>query len=67
MKWMLIYILINNGEPMAINAYGPRHTFDDMYDCFHARESLSEKIGTGQGYFGNNQQAVCVPVESTDT
>lgn len=64
---MLVYILISNGEPMAINAYGPRHTFSDMVECFQARESLSEKVGIGQGYFGNNQQAVCVPVESINT
>lgn len=61
MKWMLVYIIISNGEPMAINAHGPNNFFDSMYDCFDAREQLSERVGLGEGYFGDNQQAVCIP------
>ena len=62
-KWMLIYIVINGGEPYAVNAQGPRETFDTMYECFNAREILSGSIGVGSGYFKPGQQAVCIKVE----
>ena len=65
MKWVLVYIVIQGGDPAAINAMGPRHTFDDMYDCFDAREALSFQVGKGNGYFHPGQQAVCVPVQET--
>ena len=64
MKWMLIYIVINGGVPYAVNAQGPYQTFDTMYECFSAREILSESIGIGDGYFKPSQQAVCIRVES---
>jgi len=74
MKWILIYIIvqplvqgdINSYEPYAINPLGPRVLFDDMYECFDARERLSETVGIGQGYFGPGQQAVCIPIEATE-
>jgi hypothetical protein len=65
MKWMLIYIVISNGEPLAINANGSRHTFDDMYQCFYAREALSQQVGGENGYFPIGSQAVCIPVGTT--
>jgi len=65
--WILVYIVVVGSEPMAINAMGPRVTFTDMYECFAARESLSNQVGQGNGYFHNNQQAVCIPVDNTDT
>ena len=66
MKWMLIYIVINGGEPYVINAQGPRVTFDTMYECFNAREILSGSIGIGSGYFKPGQQAVCIEVPPND-
>lgn len=74
MKWILVYIFINpwtqgdltSYEPLAVNAMGPRIMFDDMYECFNARERLSDTVGIGQGYFGPGKQAVCIQVESTD-
>ena len=73
MKWLLVYIFINplvpgdvtSLEPMATNAMGPRVTFDDMYECFAARERLSKTVGLGQGYFGPGKQAVCIPIIET--
>lgn len=65
MKWMLVYIVITNGEPMAVNAHGPRHLFDNMYECFYAREALSQKVGGAEGYFPSSRQAVCIPVDTT--
>ena len=63
--WILVYIVVVGTEPMAINAMGPRVTFSDMVECFQARESLSDQVGRGQGYFHNNQQAVCIPINNT--
>jgi len=34
--------------------------FDDMIECFYAREQLSTEVGGGDGYFPVNMQAVCV-------
>jgi hypothetical protein len=67
MKWILVYIIINaQYEPIVINAMGPRVMHNDMYECFEARERLSETVGTGDGYFGPGKQAVCIPIESAD-
>lgn len=62
--WVLVYILVVGVEPMAINAMGSGITFTDMVECFQARESLSEQVGRGQGYFHYNQQAVCIQIEN---
>lgn len=80
MKWILVYIVLNplvpgdlmSLEPVATNAMGPRYTFDSMYDCFDARDRLSIQVGKDYpdlplGYFPPGSQAVCVPIESTDT
>lgn len=74
MKWILVYIFINplvpgdvmSLEPVATNAMGPRVMFDDMYECFDARERLSKTVGIGNGYFGPSKQAICIPIESSD-
>jgi hypothetical protein len=31
-----------------------------MTECFQARESLSEEVGKGIGYFKAEQQAICI-------
>ena len=64
MKWILVYIFINplvpgdvmSLEPVATNAAGSRVTYNDMYECFDARERLVEVIGRPIV----NYQAVCV-------
>ena len=73
MKWVLVYIMIqpfvagdvNSLEPYAINPMGPRVTFDSMIECFEARERLSDKVGLGGGYYGPNQQALCIKINPT--
>lgn len=65
--WILVYIVIQGMEPVAINAMGPRVTFPDMVSCFQARESLSAQVGPGQGYFYPGTQAVCIPLQTTQS
>ena len=60
--WMLVYIVIKSGVPYAVNAYGPGHTFDWMYECFVAREQLGADLWHKEGYFPDNMQAICVKV-----
>ena len=68
--WILVFIYITpfipgdiaSLQPMAINAMGPRVTFDSMIECFEAREKLSDKVGLGGGYYGPGKQAVCIEV-----
>ena len=49
--WMLVYIVIKSGVPYAVNAYGPGHTFEWMYECFVAREQLGADLWHKEGYF----------------
>jgi len=58
--WVLVYIILNGTEPMAVNAYGPNYTFDKMYECFAARDRLSVDTGGMNGYFPEGMQAICV-------
>lgn len=46
--------------PSAVNAMGPRFTFDTMTECFMKREALSVTVGGNDGYFPEGKQAVCV-------
>ena len=69
--WILVYIVIqpfvvgdvNSLEPYGINPMGPRVTFETMQDCFSARDSLSNTVGKGSGYFNLGQQAICIRTE----
>ena len=64
MKWVLVYVILSGAEPIAVNAMGPNHYFDDMYECFYARDSLSISVGGGEeGYFPPNSQAVCIATD----
>ena len=63
--WTLVYILLQGNDVYAVNAYGPGHTFPDMYECFQAREILSHDVGGQGGYFPYGMQAVCVAQEKT--
>jgi len=59
--WILVYIVIGlNMTPSAVNAMGPRFTFDTMTECFMKREALSVTVGGNDGYFPEGKQAVCV-------
>lgn len=55
--WILVYIMINAGEVHSVRVGEPYTT---MTECFYARETLSETVGKGNGYFYTNSQAVCV-------
>ena len=56
MKWVLVYIMLtSNGVQASVEG-----TFNDMVDCFWARDYLAnEKFGE-DGLFPPNQQGVCV-------
>ena len=56
MKWVLIFITYWDGQIMTVG----NGVFDDMIECFYAREQLSTEVGGGDGYFPINMQAVCV-------
>ena len=66
--WVLIYIIavnaaIANSGIIAVNAYGPKHTFPDMISCFEAREQLSVKLFNSEpGYYPKGYQAICIQV-----
>jgi hypothetical protein len=36
------------------------NTYETMYDCFDARETLSFDVGGSEGYFPPDLQAICV-------
>ena len=42
MKWILVYIAINNGVPIAVNGAGPNYYYNTMTECFWAREKLQK-------------------------
>jgi len=62
MKWVLVYIALaqpyGNSFAMDIGMY------DDMIECFLEREKLAVELGSTDGYFPVNTQAICVPFES---
>lgn len=60
MKWILVYIILVNGEPIATNAMGFNHYFDDVMECFLARDNLSFTVGGENGFFPPDTQAICV-------
>lgn len=55
MKWVLVYIVLSNGEITATN----HGMHDSMNDCFMARDELKLEISYTQ-YFPLNSQAVCI-------
>lgn len=64
MKWMLVYILIENYSVYVINAYTPQHTFGSMVECFEAREKLAVTVGGPRpGYFPKGKQGICIQVD----
>ena len=56
MKWILVHIMLTAGGIQATN----EGTFDDMNDCFWARDYLAnERLGE-DGFFPPNEQGICV-------
>jgi hypothetical protein len=61
--WALVFIYFYDTMPYAeLVSY---HT--SMTECFQARESLSEEVGKGIGYFKAEQQAICINMNPSDT
>jgi hypothetical protein len=54
--WSLVFIMFIEGklQSQLIN------TYETMYDCFDARETLSFDVGGSEGYFPPDLQAICV-------
>lgn len=54
--WTLVFIVFIGGklESTVVD------TYETMYECFNARETLSLEVGKGNGYFKPGSQAVCV-------
>ena len=61
--WVLIYIILEGLNPIAVNAKGPGYIFPDMVSCFEAREALGKRISGQAGYFPPSSQAICIPVK----
>ena len=57
MQWILVYITLSfHGHPIATE----EGRFDNMTDCFFAREALAESVGGVDGQFPIGHQAVCM-------
>ena len=66
MKWILVYIVINNGLPIAVNGAGPNYYYNTMTECFWAREKLQKEIASEamhSVYFPIGKQAICMRFE----
>lgn len=56
-QWILIYIALTyHGHPI-VEVVG---SYDKMIQCFDAREKLSIKLGSDNGYYPVNTQAICI-------
>jgi hypothetical protein len=60
--WTLVFIYFFEVTPYV--ELVSVHT--SMTECFQARESLSEEVGKGNGYFKSGQQAICISMTDTD-
>ena len=66
MKWILVHIILSTGsDPIVIQSYNAG-VFDDMNDCFWARDFTADEQGGEDGFFPINQQAVCVSYENIE-
>jgi len=54
--------MVHGNMVSAVNAYGPGFIFENMFQCFEAREMLSRDFGGQDGWFPENTQAVCMRV-----
>tara|TARA_Y100001954_G_scaffold229597_1_gene275847 strand:- start:482 stop:673 length:192 start_codon:yes stop_codon:yes gene_type:complete len=61
--WVLLFIYFFDATTPVVEKVS-QHS--NMHECFYAREALSEKIGTGNGYFLPQQQAICINMNETD-
>ena len=54
--WTLVFIYLYAGEPFSVKY----DAYDNMTDCFFAREKLGEELSGRSGYFLEGSQAVCI-------
>ena len=59
MKWILVYLYFTGTELQSTHI----ETFENMVDCFNSRESMSIDLGSVDGYYPVNHQAICVRIE----
>jgi len=60
MKWFLVYIVVSSqGNSLSIDI----GSYDNMIDCFFAREQLTLDLGRVDGHFPHGSQAVCIPTD----
>lgn len=57
MKWILVHILLSANGGLDASTVG---SFDDMSDCFWARDYYSVERGGEEGFYPPNEQAICV-------
>jgi len=57
MKWILVLIVLDFNGYMEANVEG---TFDDMNDCFWARDYLATEREGEDGFFPLGEQGVCI-------
>ena len=56
MIWTLVFIVITPGEVKSETI----DTYDNLRDCFFARENLTVELGSYDGYFPVNTQGLCI-------
>ena len=57
--WVLVFIYFYDTTPYVETVT----VHDNMIECFHAREALSEEVGKGAGYFKPGQQALSIGMQ----
>lgn len=65
MKWVLVFIVFSLNPDSDYKQPRVEGTweFDNIYDCFLARESLAGQMGgKSSGYFPIDTQGICVQV-----
>ena len=59
MKWLLVYLFFTNGVITSQEI----DKFDIMTDCFEVRENMMRSMGSKDGYFPINHQAICIRIQ----
>lgn len=57
MKWILVHILLSANGGLDASTVG---SFDDMNDCFWARDYLATEREGEDGFFPPSEQGVCI-------
>lgn len=54
--WTLVFIYLYAGEPFAVKY----DTYENIIDCFYAREALGKEHTGLAGHFAFGTQAICI-------